>query len=111
MRWRERHRPYPGSVLEGHAGERVGAMPALQAAGEHLMLVRVRLGVVGVRVEVTVGRTMHRWHARRLVRSARHGVAVNTGWGKGPGRGSPVHESRGWQKRLDANEPGTSVPS
>ena len=29
---------------------------------------------------------MHRWHAPRLVRSARHGVAVNTGWGKSPGR-------------------------
>ena len=29
---------------------------------------------------------MHRWHAPRLVRSARHWVAVDTGWGKSPGR-------------------------
>ena len=42
---------------------------------------------------------MHRWHARRLVRSARHGVAVNTGWGKGPGAGSPVHTSPGGGRR------------
>ena len=28
---------------------------------------------------------MHRWHAPRLVRSARHGVAVNTGWERARG--------------------------
>ena len=29
---------------------------------------------------------MHPWHARRQGLAARHGVAVNTGWGKSPGR-------------------------
>ena len=68
---------------------------------KHLMLVRVRLGL---------GRTMHPV-ARATSRScgAPRGCGEH-GVGKEPGAGSPAH-TRGWQKRLDANEPGTSVPS
>ena len=84
-----------------------GGASRLQAAGEHLMLEHLML----VRGRLVRVRANHAPVARATSRSCgapwgcgEHGV------GKEPGRGSPVH-TRGWQKRLDANEPGTSVPS
>ena len=45
---------------------------------------------------------------RRHVRCGAPWGCGEHGVGKEPGAGSPVHTRR-WQKRLDANEPGTSV--